>query len=449
MLFINNKIKIQKRKNSLGIKAFIFLSIAFIAFICLINSVYTSPKIKNILRQLAEDQNKKRMNEICMAIKGYDLYDIKELEATPYNITKDISLRFCKNIEGEKSSCIYKNGNNKIKLAGDIKGENGNYNKFDVQNDGTIKIELATGDKNKKLNKNYKVEINLKCDKNKKDFTKSKTVKFDIINEYYLKIEGACMQACVIKERYGKDIGLVARIIIGVVLLGIGIFLGFLGYKGRKITIFFVCIVGLVFIAYAILNLCNEKTLVIQIIVLSVFGLAGVGLSIFFVCKKEYLKFYMIIVSGITGYVIGAMVNDLGISLINTEHIKLIKIMVLIFCVAFGVFLGICLTKGTFIVGTSIIGSYCIMRALSLFLNNVVPFVNELKIYDLATHGNYGQITQMIVGLFLIYPCLLVVLIIITILIQFKFNPNWKDDDYNDLGHIEPLNMPLFKKNDY
>ena len=171
MLFINNKIKIQKRKNSLGIKAFIFLSIAFIAFICLINSVYTSPKIKNILRQLAEDQNKKRMNEICMAIKGYDLYDIKELEATPYNITKDISLRFCKNIEGEKSSCIYKNGNNKIKLAGDIKGENGNYNKFDVQKDGTIKIELATGDKNKKLNKNYKVEINLKCDKNKKDFT--------------------------------------------------------------------------------------------------------------------------------------------------------------------------------------------------------------------------------------------------------------------------------------
>ena len=144
------------------------------------------------------------------------------------------------------------------------------------------KIELATGDKNKKLNKNYQVKITLKCDKNKKDFTKSKTVKFDIINEYYLKIEGACTQACVIKERYGKDIGLVARIIIGVVLLGIGIFLGFLGYKGRKVTIFFVCIVGLVFIAYAILNLCNEKTLVIQIIVLSVFGLAGVGLSIFF-----------------------------------------------------------------------------------------------------------------------------------------------------------------------
>ena len=208
-------------------------------------------------------------------------------------------------------------------MAGDIKGENGNYNKFDVQNDGTIKIELATGDKNKKLNKNYKVEINLKCDKNKKDFTKAKTVKFDVNNEYYLKIEGACTQACVIKERYGKDIGLVARIIIGVVLLGIGIFLGFLGYKGRKVTIFFVCIVGLVFIAYAILNLCNEKTLVIQIIVLSVFGLAGVGLSIFFVCKKEYLKIYMIIVSGITGYVIGAMVNDLGISLINTEHISL------------------------------------------------------------------------------------------------------------------------------
>ena len=193
MLFIDNKIKIKKSKNSLGIKAMIFLSIAFFAFICLINSFYSSPKIKNILRELEEDQNKKRMNEICMAIKDYDLYDIKDLETTPYNINKNITLRFCKNIEGEKSSCIYKNGKNKIRLAGDINGENGNYNKFEVQKDGKIKIELATGDKNKKLNKNYQVKITLKCDKNKKDFTITNNVEnFNINNNNVLNIEGAC-----------------------------------------------------------------------------------------------------------------------------------------------------------------------------------------------------------------------------------------------------------------
>ena len=90
------------------------------------------------------------------------------------------------------------------------------------------------------------------------------------------------------------------------------------------------------------------------------------------------------------------------------------------------------------------------MRALSLFLNNVVPFVNELKIYDLATHHNYDQITEMIVGLFLIYPSILVVLIIVTIIIQFKFNPNWKNEDYKmlDKSFIDPVTLPLFKKED-
>ena len=451
MVFFCNKIKIQYNKYSFNIRTIFFLSITFISFICLTNPFYNSQNFKNILRQLEDNPRSKGVNEICMAIKGYDLYDIKELETKVYNINKQITLRFCKNIDRQDSSCIYKDGKKIIKLAGDINGSKGNYNKFEVDDKtGLISIYLAAGDKNANTKKNYLVNIKLKCDRNENNFQTTKTVSFDIKKDNILNIEGACKQACVIKERYGKDIGLITRIIIGAVLLIIGVFIGFFGYKGRKVTIFLVCITGLAFIGYIILNLCDETKLVIRIVVVSVFGLAGVGLSIFFVYKKKYLKFYMILVGGITGYVIGVMINDLGISLIDTEHLKLIKIMVIIFCAAVGVFLGICFTKGTFIVGTSIIGSYCIMRGLSLFLDKVVPFVNELKIYDLATHHNYDKITEMIVGLFLIYPSILVVLIIVTIIIQFKFNPNWKNEDYKmlDKSFIDPVTLPLFKKED-
>ena len=84
-----------------------FLSITFISFICLTNPFYNSQNFKNILRQLEDNPRSKGVNEICMAIKGYDLYDIKELETNVYKINNKITLKFCKNIEGQDSSCIY------------------------------------------------------------------------------------------------------------------------------------------------------------------------------------------------------------------------------------------------------------------------------------------------------------------------------------------------------
>ena len=129
-----------------------------------------------------------------------------------------------------------------------------------------------------------------------------------------------------------------------------------------------VCIAGFVLLANIILNLFNEKNLTISIVVQAVFGLCGFGLSMFFIKKQDYLKFYMILIGGITGYVTGNTLNNLFISIIDTKHIKLISIIVIVVFIIVGVIFGIFLTKGTFIVGTSIIGSYCLMRAFSFFL---------------------------------------------------------------------------------
>ena len=427
--------------------------IILVVLLNIIFSLYIIPSFNygNALRQLEEDPRTKGVNEICMEIDGNNLYDLKDLEEKTYNITENIFLRFCKNIDGEDSSCIYKAENKKIKLAGDIKGQEGNNNKFEIENNDKVKLYLSAGEKNANINKNYLVNVEIECNATINDFILKEKPTFDINNDHILNIKGISKHACVIKDKYGKDIGLVGRIIVGIVLLGVGVYVGIFGYRGRKIGIFLVCISGLVFGSLIILNLFDVTNLVIKIIVMVVFGLVGVGLSIFFVYKQKFLKFYMILVGGITGYILSITINDLFISLIDTEHQKIIRIVIIVVFIVIGVIFGIFLTKGTFIVGTSIIGSYCLMRALSFFLYDVVPFVDELKIYDLAKHGNYEKISEMVVGLFLIYPSLLLVFIVVTIIVQIKLNPKWRDvEDYKLLekNFDKPAELPMFKSNE-
>ena len=437
MKFISDKI---------NTRTFLFIIFNIVVIIFLINIF---PNFNNILRKLEDDPRTKGVNEICMEIVNNDLYDLKDLEQKTYNITENIFLTFCKNIEGYKSSCIYKNNNVIKKLAGDIHGEENNNNKIEANND-IVKLYLSAGD-DFDSNEKYKVNIELECDKNTNDFTLLENPNFDINKNNILNIKGKCKQACVLANYYGEEIALAGRIIIGVALLVGGIYIGIFGYRGRKIGIFLVCIAGFVFLSTIILQLFNETDLVINITVMIVFALPGIALSIFFIYKQKFLKIYMILVGGITGYVIGSTANNLFISLIDTEHQKLIRIIAIVVFIVIGVIFGIFLTKGTFIVGTSIIGSYCLMRAMSFFLYSVVPFVDEVKIYDLATHGNYAKIVEMIWGLFLIYPSMFVVFIVVTIIIQVKLNPKWRDvEDYKLLekDFDKPVDLPQFRISD-
>ena len=159
----------------------------------------------------------------------------------------------------------------------------------------------------------------------------------------------------------------------------------------------------------------------------------------------------MALVGGVAGYALSTAIINIIISLFNTEHQKLIRIIVCVVLIITGILLGIFVTKGTFIVGTSVIGSYSLMRAFSFFLDKVVPFISEVKIYELATHGNYDKIEEMVLGLFLIYPGMLIVFIVVTIVAQFKLNPKWRDvEDYKLLekDFDKPLELPEFKIQD-
>jgi hypothetical protein len=385
-----------------------------------------------------------------MQIDNYDLYDLINLTDKVFNITENIKLKFCQNIENYESSCIYKRGETIKKLSGNIRGEEGNYNKVEVKADGVM-VYLSAGE-NFNENEKYKVNIEIKCDeKTQNDFILTENPKFDVNNNYLLNIKGKSSTACPIKDHYGKKIPLGWNIAIGVVLLGVGVYIGIFGYRGRKVGVFFVCIAGLVFVSLIVLNSCNENRLYVKIIVMAVFGLVGIALSIFFIYKQKFLKIYMALVGGVAGYALSTTIINIIISLFNTEHQKLIRIIVCVVLIIAGILLGIFVTKGTFIVGTSVIGSYSLMRAFSFFLDTVVPFVSEIKIYDLATHGNYDKIEEMVLGLFLIYPGMLIVFIVVTIVAQFNLNPKWTDvEDYKLLekDFDKPLELPEFKIQD-
>ena len=153
MEFIKNKSTISS--------SIIFISINIIIFIYIINP-FSKTNIQNI-RNLEEDPRTKGVNEICMQIDGNDLYDLKDLETKKYNLTQNIFLQFCKNIDNYDSSCIYQTENKVIKLSGDIKGEEGNNNKVEIKSNGLLNVFLSAGEKNSQ-NKNYKVNIELQCD---------------------------------------------------------------------------------------------------------------------------------------------------------------------------------------------------------------------------------------------------------------------------------------------
>ena len=72
----------------------------------------------------------------------------------------------------------------------------------------------------------------------------------DSINseENSLTIEGKCKQACVIKDKYGTDLGVAGNIITGIILLAIGVYIGFFGYRGRLVGIFWCTLQDLSFL---------------------------------------------------------------------------------------------------------------------------------------------------------------------------------------------------------
>ena len=402
--------------------------------------------IKNSVRKLAQNEP----NEICFEIDGNTKYNLFGLKNVDVELGENIEFRFCRNVEGYDSSCIYTKGDEKIKLAETIYGKDNNKNKIDASKN-KVKMYLAAGDKCLKEEKDkYKIEIELYC--SDEEFEIQNKTEFNPEEKCNLKFSAKTKYACGDGKAYFEPEG-VWRIISGIVLTIIGVMAGILGYNQVKIGIFLVCTIGSVLLARFLLSLIATSKLAVILVIYILFLIVGIILFVFFIKKNEYLKYYMLLVGGICGYPIGLTIYNLFFAIIDTSHLKLIHAIIIVIFIIIGVILGYIVPKYTCIVGTSIMGAFFLMKGISYFLYGKVNYINEEKLYDLASTGNYEKIADMIWSSFLIYPAILIVFIVVFIIVQIKINPNWKDvDDYKDLDNkfIEkPSDLPDFKLPDY
>lgn len=425
-------------------KRFYILSVFFIlAFIYLIESITLNlRKNSKFIRALEENIRETNVNHNCIEFDGpymFNLFALKTLKKE--NISFDnpnIEFQFCDNIENEKSSCIYKNGENKYRLSGDINGEENNNNKIKVDNkekNQTVYLYLAEGDKCKSdSSKKYRIDITLICN-NGTDFQMMNQT-FDPENNCELSFEAVTKYACR-NSKYETFLDIEGlRIIIGIVAILLGFAMGILGYKEIRIGLLLVCILGTGGLGYLIMNmfgLVNND--VVFIIVESLSIICGIIIFIFLKKKekKVYSKVYMIIVGGVCCFFLSYIIYQLCFTLIHTQNQGVIQIVVPIIGACIGVVLGIFVPKYTCIFGSSIIGAYCITRGLSFLLQNQVEYIAEYKIYEFAVNHNFERIKEKIVGPFLIYPAIFIVFIIIFIIVQIKLNPKWLEGSYKDL----------------
>ena len=425
----NNRLKLIKN---------IFLGgSTVLALVYLIDSIKISISgDKHSIRILDDEDNREKgVNEKCMEIDGIYLYDLRGLaniknEDIQQYLGTDIEFKFCKNVENKDSSCVYQK---ETRLSGDIDGEDNNKNKIKVD-DKKVYLYLSEGDKCPlESNKNYKIDITLTCSNEtfiiyEQNFNPSTTCN--------LNFKAYTKYAC--KEKKYQDIFEGYEILSGILFAIFGLLMGILGYKEVRIGLFIVCFGGALTIGSIIILIFRSLTQSVNIVIEVIFGICGIGLFVFFIRKdkKVYARFYMIIVGGLCGFPIGYLVYSILFALISISNQKAMSIIIIVSFIVIGVVLGIFAPKYTCIMGSSIIGAYSIMRGISFFLSDVIPFISENKIYDLASSGNFGKIREMILGLFLIYPLILIIFVIILIAVQIKLNPNWKESSYKDLDKL-------------
>lgn len=457
MEIINSQNIFQKQiknfKSYFNLKIFSLAAINIIAILYFIDIIKINfNKNNNSVRILEEnDPRSQRANEKCVEYSFNRAFDLFKLDEEKINVGKDIELKFCSNIHNNRSSCIYINNNRVIRLSGDIDGEKNNKNAIDVfdsenESERKVKIYLASGDKcliDEK--KKYKIDIELYCNNQTKFEILTDKTEFDPESTCNLKLFANSTFAC------GENLleYTFLRIIGGIILVILGLLIGILGYNQIRIAIFLVCTIGSLTLSDYICTMFGIIKLAIIIVISIIFLLVGIGLFVFFIKKKEYIKYFMFIVGGVCGYPVGDMIYTKFFSLIDTSRQKLMKVIIITFFIILGVILGMFLPKYTYIIGTSILGATLITYGINLFLYKVLPSIDQSQLTKLAQTGNYEKIKEMVWGPSIIYPIITIVLTIILIIIQIKINPNWKDvDNYKDLDekfNEKPKDLPDFK----
>lgn len=414
---------------------------------------------KSVIRELLATINPKDANENCIKIDNYNLFNLfgmSKLKGYSKEFPSGtLKFNFCKNVEDSKSSVIFiTKGTNpkKIRLSGNINGEEGNKNKviLDYHGNGInqgnmttkITLKLNSGDKcisDQKIP--FQFSFNVICNTYQKDepfliYPND----YNINSQCSFELNCYSELACGKKGIYLISLYMEKRIwIFGSILIILGFVFGIFGYKFKKLTIIASCGVIFLGIVNILLKYFDDVEQDARTIILIASIVMGLAIGSLFACIKKLQKVFMLLLGGGLGYFLGLYLGTLfplfGISINKI----IIYIIIVVNIIAFAL-IGFFFIRHIYLTGTSIFGGYCIMRGIALFLKNKINYLDGLQIFDLAITGNVEIIGEAISWIFIIYPVILIIFSVIFCIIQYKMHP---PKDQKDELNLTQNDIPI------
>ena len=350
------------------------------------------------------EEEAKVINIKCLFSKNYNFYSLqalqdkkKDYEYKNENSSYTFIYNFCQNTKTNSESTLIRKDENGtiVKLAGSIDGEGDDKNQWlemgDSDNKEGISIALVTGETCKESPESkYSANIRVLCDT-------------DVDSMSDIKItqgEHPCVYTLEFKSRYGCPLGssyLLLKLlkdykyIFMVVMIIMGIFLCFFGFKYIEPTIIVLCgVVGCYFLTSLLLSLFPDfiTTELWLFVCLLVCGILGCIIGYF---TKGEVSFYIILCGAFLGYSVATFFYQIIQNYVEWNPQILFYVCIGI-CVVAGGAIGYFFHDPILILSLSVFGGYLVMRAVSLVAGN---YLDEGMTIDLIKNKEWEQLKEM------------------------------------------------------
>ena len=379
----------------------------------------------------------------CMFIDGFTLYDLSSMARSSGEDIKDFALdidgtkyhyNFCYNIKKEHSCDVdkkqfAKDENGKCEI---LAKEIGTGNKWKISSEEEEK-RIIEMDLNKEQD-NKEVKFFIECDnsteineENRSKHTFEKFIKKSEgskeIYEFYFKSAGACPK---IDFYFFWKIIQEYDYIFAIVIMALSLFLCILGLKFIKPAVFILTIITIILV-FTVFFLqfvlpAGTKTWVLFLII-GIGIIIGLFVGIFIIRTEKYSL--PILFGGLSGFFLGNLLFNLFGNRINAKPL-LVNILFCVACMIVLAILAFIFQKFLKIFTTSFIGSYGFIRGLSFWAGG---FPNEFEIIDLMSKDEAEQIKELLTWKVYIYLASIVVILCLSIFIQYKLNGDKLDNE--------------------
>ena len=393
----------------------------------------------------------------CMFVDDFNVYDIRSLGINKfktgqkaYNLSlgdNTIYYNFCydlkgiNNCEGNKKQIFAEipdgDGKKCVALADSVnKGNKWSIIKNTEDNTTHLQIELN------KASEDHLVYYKLRCNKSfdKPEFNESLSYfkkKFDdniFRTVLFFETKAACTKFDFYQIwEFINDY----NYIFAIILIAFGLFNCILGkrlsqYTSFILTLFVVTVLSIFLFQFILPSGCADW---IIWVILAIGVILGCTAGYFVFIYHE--KFMAFLVGGIGGFLLGEFCFNLFGSLINANP-TLINIIFIVICIIAAVILAYFIQDIIIIIATSFIGSYTLIRGISLFAGH---FPSEFTVIDLKAQGEDEQLKELLTWRVYVYLVFIVITCGLSIYVQILIRKSTKESkEETPDDNLEKLN---------